>query len=348
MSLIVVRGCGAVSPAGWGIAAFREALAKGEPLETKPLIRPGWLRALPIRPVPPSPHRPGFMAHARLRRASAISQYAVAAALEALGSDLHKVSEGAVRLGVICCVLSGGVNYSSRFYSETLENPIAASPLLFPETVFNAPASHVAALLGTTEINYTLVGDSGTFLLGLALAAEWLSDGQVDGCVVVGAEERDWLTVDAFHRFERKITLSDGAGALYLSRGVERDSGVQLSGITDAHSFLQKRGRVRASRAMRAQLPDSSPNHLLCDGTQQLSRLDAAEIASWADWTGPRLSPKEVFGEGLAASGAWQCVAAIDALRENRYAAANVSVVGCNQQAIGAHFVNLNFCADPA
>jgi hypothetical protein len=33
-------------------------------------------------------------------------------------------------------------------------------------------------------------------------------------------------------------------------------------------------------------------------------------------------------------------VLAIDALKQGRYAAANVSVVGSNQQAIGAHFVN--------
>jgi hypothetical protein len=42
------------------------------------------------------------------------------------------------------------------------------------------------------------------------------------------------------------------------------------------------------------------------------------------------------------AAAAWQCAAAIDALHQKRYAAASVSVVGCNQQAIGAHFVGIN------
>ena len=70
--------------------------------------------------------------------------------------------------------MSGSVNYSRRFYDETLKDPATASPLVFPETVFNAPASHLAALLGTTAINYTLVGDPGTFLQGIALAADWL------------------------------------------------------------------------------------------------------------------------------------------------------------------------------
>src|SRR5206468_12800590 len=81
-----------------------------------------------------------------------------------------------------------------------------------------APASHLAALLGTTAINYTLVGDPGTFLQGLALAADWLQDRHADGSLVVGAEEIDWLKADAYHLFARKIIRSEGAGAVYLSR----------------------------------------------------------------------------------------------------------------------------------
>jgi hypothetical protein len=51
-----------------------------------------------------------------------------------------------------------------------------------------------------------------------------------------------------------------------------------------------------------------------------------------------RISPKIVLGEGLAAASAWQTVTAIDALQQRQYDAALVSVVGCNQQAIGARF----------
>jgi hypothetical protein len=45
------------------------------------------------------------------------------------------------------------------------------------------------------------------------------------------------------------------------------------------------------------------------------------------------------MGEGLMAASAWQCVAALDAMALGLYPAANVSVTGCNQQAIGARFV---------
>src|SRR3712207_7831863 len=41
-------------------------------------------------------------------------------------------------------VSNGGVIYTKRFYHEVVESGAeAASPLLFPETVFNAPASHL-------------------------------------------------------------------------------------------------------------------------------------------------------------------------------------------------------------
>src|SRR5438034_9986005 len=215
---ISVHGIGAVSPAGWGVLPLRETLAKGEPMPVKELARPGWSRSLRIRPVPPPSPRPNFLAHARLRRTSPITQYAVAAALEALGEDAARVSGGSLRLGIVFCVMTGCVNFSRRFYDETLKDPVTASPLVFPETVFNAPASHLAALLGTTAINYTLVGDPGAFLHGLALAGDWLLSGRADGCLVVGAEEKDWLTADAYRLFARRIVLSEGAGALYLRR----------------------------------------------------------------------------------------------------------------------------------
>lgn len=336
---IYVAGTGAVSPAGWGVRPMMDALAQGVPMSAKELARPGWSRPLQVRQVPALQSRPAFLNHSRLRRTSPITQYAVAAALEALGDDAALVGEERIRLGIVLCVMSGCVNYSRRFYDETLKDPGTASPLIFPETVFNAPASHLAALLGTTAINYTLVGDPGTYLQGLALAADWLLNDQVDDCLVIGAEEIDWLTADAFHLFYRQITLSNGAGALYLRRAAGKTSPIQLHSITNAHLFLNQQSRAQAAKRLRSELPACEAHELLCDGTQQLRRLDAAELAAWRDWQGPRVSPKVVLGEGLMAAAAWQCVAAIDALQHNRYAAANVSVVGCNQQAIGARFV---------
>lgn len=339
MSRVYVQGYGAVSPAGWGAGALRDALARGEPIESREITKPGWPHSVRARVVPPPQTRPAFVSHARLRRTSPIAQYAVGAALEALGAEAAAAVQNEGRLGIIFCSMTGCVNYSQRFYAETLQDPATASPLVFPETVFNAPASHLAALLGTHAVNYTLVGDPGTFLQGLSLAADWLSDERVDGCLVVGAEEFDWLISEAFHVFSRSGTVGDGAGAIYLRRETDRVPAIELSAITLPQLFLQPASRPAAAVAARTQLGAAPAHSVLCDGTQGIAHLDRDEAAAWRDWPGPRLSPKAVLGEGFMAAAAWQCVAAIDALGQNGYAAADVSIIGCNQQAIAARFV---------
>src|SRR4051794_35865732 len=118
MSSIFVAGYGAVSPAGWGVASLQSALESGNPLPTKSMSRPGWQRDLQVRQVPPANPKPAFMAHARLRRSSPITQYIISAALEALGDDAALVKNGALRLGIVLCVMSGCVNYTRRFYDE--------------------------------------------------------------------------------------------------------------------------------------------------------------------------------------------------------------------------------------
>ncbi len=340
LSRILIRGVGAVSPAGWGMPALRDALHRNEPLPPQPLPRPGWDRPLLVRPVPPPPTRPGFFTHARFRRVSPISQFAVAAALEALG-DL--ASPGTPvretdRMGIIFCVMDGCVNYSRRFYDETLKDPATASPLVFPETVFNAPASHLAALLGIRAINYTLVGDPGVFLQGLAMATQWIENDNVDSCLVVGAEEKDWLTADAARLFYSQMILGEGGGAIVMERSAFDSTGVHLQVVTDSFLFAGGQNRHRAVKKMREQLRGPTKDGLLCSSEQNLPGYDDAERNSWRDWTGSRLTPKTILGEGLVAATAWQCVAAIDALQNSACATATVSVVGTNQQAIGARF----------
>ncbi len=339
MNRIFVCGLGAISPAGWGVEKLCAALDKGEPIPAQTMTRPGWEKPLRVRSVPPPETRPAFFAHPRLRRASAITQHTVAAALEALGDDVAQVQSGALRLGIVACTMSGSVAYSRRFYEEVLREPATASPLIFPETVFNAPASHLAAYLNTNEIGYTLVGDDGTFLQGLALAADWLLNDQADGVVVVGAEEMDWIAADAMRLFHRSAIRGAGAGAIYLRREKSSATSAQLSAVTDSFLFTQNQSRAAAARKMRAQLPAAATGELLCVGAQNLSRTDVAENLAWQDWAGSRMAPKTILGEAFLASAAWQCVAACAALARGRFPAANVSVVGANQQAIGARFL---------
>jgi len=377
MSRIFIAGMGAVSPAGWTVAALREALEKGESLPTQLVERPGWEKPLRMRLVPNPATRPEFLAHPRLRRTSPIAHYVVATALEAT-TALRANQKLKHRLGLVVCLQSGCVNYSCRFFDETLKDPATASPLLFPETVYAAPASHVAAVLENVTLASTLVGDPASFLQGVAVGVQWLEEDRVDACLVIGAEETNWILADALWRLERSAVLTAGAGALCLCREVKLSSGVELAAITDAQTYSSTINRTQAARAMREQLdqstllepgraelplgpaarqrrptighgPDAHPpldvetsQELLCDGIGNNPRTDAPELAAWRDWTGQRISLKHILGEGLMAAAAWQCVAACDAVGCGRFDAANVSLVGSNQQAMGARFTGIS------
>ena len=337
MSRVFVSGLGSVSPAGWTVQALRDALAGNEPLPVQPLTRPGWQRPLKMRPVPNPAVRPPFLAHPRLRRTSPITHYAAAAALEAVKS-VQNSHDARPRIGIIVCLQSGCVQFSFRFFEETLQDAATASPLLFPETVFAAPASHVAALLENTPLVCTLAGDPSSYAQGLALGIDWLLEDRADVCLVIGAEEINWLLADALWHFDHRAIVSAGAGALCLSLNPEWSLGVELELITDAHPYSAMANRRLAAIKMRAQMPPENQAEILCDGLNDSPRADAAEAGAWADWSGPRLSPKLVLGEGLMAAAAWQCAAAGDLIAGGKFMAANVSLVGANQQAVGVRF----------
>ena len=259
MSRIFVAGLGAVSPAGWTVAALRDALNKGEPLPTQSMVRPGWEKPLRARLVPNPAVRPEFLAHPRLRRTSPITHHAMAAALEAT-AQLRANPDPKRRLGLVVCLQSGCVNYSCRFFDETLKDPATASPLLFPETVYAAPASHVAAVLENVSLAGTLVGDPAAFLQGVALGAQWLEENRVDACLVIGAEETNWILADALWHLERSAVITGGAGALCLCREPKLSVGVELAAITDAHTYSATKTRTQATHSMRAQLAGNSAN----------------------------------------------------------------------------------------
>jgi len=329
VSAVFVHGLGAVSPAGWGVPALTQAISAGVPLTTQTLARPGWESPLRVRTVPSPPERPAFLAHPRLRRSGVMTQHILAAALEALAEDAAIIQAGELRLGVIVCMMAGGVTYSRRFYEEVLQQPATASPLVFPETVFNAPASHLSAYLRSPTVNYTLVGDDGMFLQGLALAADWLELDRADACLVAGAEEMDWIVADAVRMFRRGAVYGGGAGAVYLKK--DALAPVALAAVTDSCSFTQNHRRPAAVRKMVAQLGPGFRDELLCTGDPQPLLRET--------YPGPHLALKPLLGEAFVASAAWQCVAACAAVAQKNHRSAAVAVTGTNQQVIGARFV---------
>lgn len=330
---ISITGTGAVSPAGWGVPALMDALHSGRKIETTCLERISGettVRTSVLRVPLEGTTTPKF---ARLRRSSPISKFAAAAAAEALGETrLAETAAGDLRVGVIFTLTNGCVNYSNRFFGETLTDPAVASPILFPETVFNAPSSHLSALIGSASPNDTLIGDSTGFFSGVDLAIEWIERGEVDGCLVVSAEEIDWLSAEGLRLYSRDYLPSEGAAAVYLESAA---GPVKLLRLPDPVS-LANHSRSEAALKIREQLaPADDGETLLVDGRIGILRHDRPETAAWADWSGPRWSPRRVLGEGNGVSAALQTVAAVAALRSGAFSQAAITATGGNQQAAG-------------
>jgi 3-oxoacyl-(acyl-carrier-protein) synthase len=335
-----VTGWGAVTPAGWGMPALMSALViPSETLgEPEVFTREGRDSPSPVRRVPRPAEKLPFLRDPRMRRCSPVGRYSVGAALEAIGEDrLDAIRNGKTRLGVVFCYANGCVNYSSRFYRETLDDPSLASPIVFPETVYNAPASHLSALLGSHGINYTIVGDSAQFLNGLEIGARWLEEDRCDGVVVVGGEEFDWLCIEAFQMFASDTVFAEGAGALYLEK--ENGVGVALRNLVGPELYTNRVDRSEAARRVASEVIKQgmvSDSTLLTRGSGD-PRTDHSETEAWREHGGKRLALNRILGESMGAAVAWQCVLAAEmASRDGEPVI--VSGVGENEQAGAAIF----------
>jgi 3-oxoacyl-(acyl-carrier-protein) synthase len=351
-----IAGMGWVTPLGSGVDEVWNRLLNNEvagaELLSSPLGQEYRVFRVPANAVAEAP------AHPRLRRSSAISRFAVVAALGALADAKVKLdAEIAGRTALILAVSNGGVIYTKRFYHEIVESGAqAASPLLFPETVFNAPASHLAAILGITGASYTLVGDSAVGTLALKMADDLMASGTIDFCLVVGAEEADWLLCDAYRKWRllrsappiepfqqppRGMILSEGAGAVLLAHS----GPVRVEKIASGTNFRKQRGAGACVEKVFAELC-GTPLDLVAASANG-TFIDQAESAAVLGHcpNAKVYALKRALGESVGASSLWQTICAAQALMTQRVPSipegdaslrsAVVSTCGLNQQVAG-------------
>ena len=322
---LAIAGMGWVTPLGNGVDAVWESLLRGDEASATAVSEQFGDRSYSAFRVPESAVT--GLAHPRLRRASVISRFAAAAGLEALQVAGLKVdSQNAGRIALIFAISNGGVIYTKRFYRDVVETGAqSASPLLFPETVFNAPASHLAAILGVTGATYTVIGDGAVGLLAIKMAEDVMTDTSLDYCLVVGTEEIDWILCDAYRRWrllrsappiepfgkqKRGMILSEGAGAILLAREgtiiIERaHPGGCYGRRGEAEEILK--GILRDLSQVEIDFVISSANGTFIDQVEQvaLEQVIPDAIAYTA---------KPALGESVGASGLWQVILGAQAL----------------------------------
>lgn len=323
---LAIAGMGWVTPLGTGVESVWKRLLDGEEASATTISEQFVSREYSVFRVPESALK--GISHPRLRRASAISRFAAAAGLQALESaGVKPESARPERIALIFAISNGGVTYTKRFYHEIVGTGAqAASPLLFPETVFNAPASHLAAILGLTGATYTLVGDGSVGATAITMAEELMANDALDYCLVVGTEEIDWLLCDAYRRWrllrsappievfrnqKRGMILSEGAGAIVLAR----NGFVAIEGAHPGGYFVK---RSEAASILKRMLYDlsqieidfviSSANGTFVDHAESQALEEV--LPNSVVYTG-----KPALGESVGAAGLWQIILAAEALR---------------------------------
>jgi 3-oxoacyl-(acyl-carrier-protein) synthase len=326
-----IAGLGWVTPLGSGISEVWGSLLAGQEATADTVADAAGQTRYPVFRVP-STVREHLPTHPRLRRASAISRFAAAAGLSALSDAGLTIDEQlAKRIALVFAIANGGVIYTKRFYHDiVVSGAEAASPLLFPETVFNAAASHLAAIIGIAGTSYTLVGDGSVGLSAMRMAEDLLEKRELDYCLVVGAEEADWLLCDAyakwrllrsappiepFHEPARGTVLSEGAGAVLVAR-----EGFVRIETTHPGTYYPTRRELRAKvRGILADVGGAAGRKIIiCSANGTF--IDAAELASvsqvFPDAT--IYAPKPALGESVGAGSLWQIIVGAQALRTDK------------------------------
>src|SRR6476659_7127461 len=307
---LAIAGMGWVTPLGTGIDSVWKRLLEGEEACATTISEQFADRVYNVFRVPESALK--GISHPRLRRASPISRFAAAAGLHALESaGIKTESQDVERIALIFAISNGSVTYTKRFY---------------PEIVFNAPASHLAAILGMTGATYTLVGDGAVGVAAITMAEELMANEALDCCLVVATEEIDWLLCDAYRRWrllrvsppiepfrkqKRGMILSEGAGAIVLARDgfvtIERaHPGGNFSRRTEAETILKR--ILRDLAQMEIDVIISSGNGTFIDDaeSQAVRQIVPKAVVYTA---------KPALGESIGAAGLWQIILAAQALR---------------------------------
>jgi 3-oxoacyl-[acyl-carrier-protein] synthase II len=242
---VVITGIGSVSPFG-----PRRGLISHE--ETKPGLVTGWptrgaRRAFLVPPFRPADVVPGL----KTRRQDRLSVWClVASALAIQDARVNLDAEDRSRVAVVFGTGFGCIELTEAYFRGVADNGYGKSdPIIFPETLNNTPASHVARVFGLRGPNVTLTckGISGEG--ALLQAAALLRSGEADLAVVLAG---DTLTQTLYEWYEAASVLSEaclGRKAAPAPFSLEADGFVPGEGLA---AVIMESGQGHLKRGARA------------------------------------------------------------------------------------------------
>lgn len=190
ISEIVVTGYSAISAAGTGIAPILDLMRSGSDA----------FAAIPVDLLDRDDYRWGkvsgftaseFMSPLKARKMDRCSQFAVAVAGLALKDAALDVKELVPeRVGIVLgsgfCGISNAAEFMTGYFTGGVEGLI---PMIFPNTVPNAPASYVSIEHGFKGPNVTMVQRFCSAETAFMMACRCIKEGRADVMLTGGSDE---------------------------------------------------------------------------------------------------------------------------------------------------------------
>jgi 3-oxoacyl-(acyl-carrier-protein) synthase len=231
---IVITGLAAISSAGVGLDPLNATLSSGiSALRPVPVDLAGeeghfWGRAEGFKAA-------DFMPPLKARKFDRCSLFAVVAAGLALkDAGLNPVEFGSSRVGIILGCGFGGIANSEEFlrgyFTKGTDGLI---PMLFPNTVPNAPASNASIEHGMKGPNVTFVQRFCSAEAAFQMACRFLEEDRADIILTGGVDELNPFMIEAFRDLGQLRRYAEGfgegAGILVLEKGaVARNRGARI------------------------------------------------------------------------------------------------------------------------
>ncbi|OGP92818.1 MAG: hypothetical protein A2156_11860 [Deltaproteobacteria bacterium RBG_16_48_10] len=262
---ICITGIGVVSPIGIGKEEFLFSLKKGRSgIEEIKEFDTHFSRSKKGGVVR-SFHPKEFIPASKIRRLDRASQFAIAASKLALAdADFSVTRENSPRVGVVLGSGFCGLSSSEEFHrGQVLRGFLDLNPMVFPNTVPNAPSSYVSIELGIQGVNSTLVQSFCTAEAAIIFACDQLRKRRVDLILTGGVDELSeflfrgfselhLLATDPGHgekscpydKMRNGLVLGEGAGLLVLEREEHaRSRGGRIYGYILGYSLVGKSSR---------------------------------------------------------------------------------------------------------
>jgi len=251
---LMLTGVGSVTPygplAGLIPTAPLAGLAPLEPSAITAWVTPELRRAFLVEPFRPASIVPGLKTR-RLDRLSVWALVASSLALRDAGIDMATMDRS--RVAVFFATSFGCVELTEAFYQSAATHGWAETdPILFPETLSNAPASHVALFHDLHGPNVTISSQGFAAESALLQASSLLRHGQADLAIVLAG---DTLTQAIYEWYETAHLLSpacfskdllSSAGGFIPSEGVVAMV-LELAGRQEAGRLVAMRRAASAS-----------------------------------------------------------------------------------------------------